>query len=349
MKKKNGFTLIELLAVIVILAIIALIAVPIIMNVINEAKKGAAKDSMYGYVEAIELEIAKAMLTDQNLLTGEYTTKTGDLYSGSTKALSVSFKGTKPDDNGTLTLTNGRVTKAELTFGGHSVIYNGTKVENEEEVKIYKKYENGTAIYYNPVSGTKCNQNEAVSYIGTKTGCMKWYAFLDNETSSTVTMILDHNTTENVEAGEDATIAIGQLNKDTENWSSSNISPRLITADEIAKIVGADREDTLKWSSKKPYGTDIETKSAVFLLEGYGSSYDEWNNFVPTKSKYEWLYGNINANGYWTSTTGSPSKDYGWLVLIYGTDSTHYYLWNEDIYVSSSIRPVVTVSKKSIQ
>ena len=44
MKKKNGFTLIELLAVIVILAIIALIAVPIIMNVINEAKKGAAKD-----------------------------------------------------------------------------------------------------------------------------------------------------------------------------------------------------------------------------------------------------------------------------------------------------------------
>ena len=125
MKKKNGFTLIELLAVIVILAIIALIAVPIIMNVINEAKKGAAKDSMYGYVEAIELEVAKSILTNQNLLTGDYTTKTGDLYSGSTKVLSVSFKGNRPEDGGTVTLTNGSVTKAELTFGGHAVTYNG--------------------------------------------------------------------------------------------------------------------------------------------------------------------------------------------------------------------------------
>ena len=40
MKEKNkGFTLVELLAVIVILALIALIATPIILNVINDAKK----------------------------------------------------------------------------------------------------------------------------------------------------------------------------------------------------------------------------------------------------------------------------------------------------------------------
>ena len=36
---KKGFTLIELLAVIVILAIIALIAVPIVLNIIEEAKE----------------------------------------------------------------------------------------------------------------------------------------------------------------------------------------------------------------------------------------------------------------------------------------------------------------------
>ena len=46
MKRKNkGFTLVELLALIVILALIALIATPIILNVINDAKKQAAKDS----------------------------------------------------------------------------------------------------------------------------------------------------------------------------------------------------------------------------------------------------------------------------------------------------------------
>ena len=38
---KKGFTLIELLAVIIILAIIALIATPIVLNVINDARKSA--------------------------------------------------------------------------------------------------------------------------------------------------------------------------------------------------------------------------------------------------------------------------------------------------------------------
>ena len=41
MALNKGFTLIELLAVIIILAIIALIATPIILNVIDDAKKSA--------------------------------------------------------------------------------------------------------------------------------------------------------------------------------------------------------------------------------------------------------------------------------------------------------------------
>ena len=40
---KKGFTLIELLAVIIILAIVALIATPIILDVIEDARKSAAK------------------------------------------------------------------------------------------------------------------------------------------------------------------------------------------------------------------------------------------------------------------------------------------------------------------
>ena len=40
-KNKNGFTLIELLAVIIILAIVALIATPIILDVVEDAKKSA--------------------------------------------------------------------------------------------------------------------------------------------------------------------------------------------------------------------------------------------------------------------------------------------------------------------
>ena len=50
---KKGFTLIELLAIIIILAVIAVITVPIILGIIDEAKKGAAKDSAHGYIKAI--------------------------------------------------------------------------------------------------------------------------------------------------------------------------------------------------------------------------------------------------------------------------------------------------------
>ena len=39
--KQKGFTLIELLAVIVVLAVIALIATPLVMNAIEDARKGA--------------------------------------------------------------------------------------------------------------------------------------------------------------------------------------------------------------------------------------------------------------------------------------------------------------------
>ena len=54
MKNKKGFTLIELLAVIVILAIIALIAVPIVLNMINSARRSAARTSSLNLIDAIE-------------------------------------------------------------------------------------------------------------------------------------------------------------------------------------------------------------------------------------------------------------------------------------------------------
>ena len=97
---------------------------------------------------------------------------------------------------------------AATTYKATDVIYkasDGTSMNvNDALNELYNKsgnkgyyyyYENGTAIYYNPVSGTKCNASEAVSTTGTKTGCMKWYAFNDDSESSTVNMILDHNTT----------------------------------------------------------------------------------------------------------------------------------------------------------
>ena len=119
MKNKKGFTLIELLAVIVILAIIALIATPIILNMINQAKKNAAKSAALGYVDAIEYNNGFAQIESPG-----YTAVTGtDL---DVTNINIKVKGKKPS-SGTVTVNSkGKVTSASnLCFSGYKVNYDG--------------------------------------------------------------------------------------------------------------------------------------------------------------------------------------------------------------------------------
>ena len=77
--KKKGFTLIELLAVIIVLAIIALIAMPIIFNVIENAKLKSLENSAYGVVDAVRLQYMENLMNSENgevLLSGSVTTLT---------------------------------------------------------------------------------------------------------------------------------------------------------------------------------------------------------------------------------------------------------------------------------
>lgn len=62
---KKGFTLIELLAVIVILAIVALIATPIVLDVIDDAKKSAAQSEANMIVSGINNYCAAAEMKAQ--------------------------------------------------------------------------------------------------------------------------------------------------------------------------------------------------------------------------------------------------------------------------------------------
>ena len=63
--KKKGFTLIELLAVIIILAIIALIATPIILNVIDDARKSAGKSEASMILSGINNYCATSAMKNQ--------------------------------------------------------------------------------------------------------------------------------------------------------------------------------------------------------------------------------------------------------------------------------------------
>ena len=187
MRKRNkGFTLIELLAVIVILALIALIAMPIILNVINDAKKQAAKDSAYGYMDAVEKYIVSSELEDKSIQDRTYSVE-------ELNSMGVSVKGSTPD-NGNIEIKNSSVKSYDIGIDGYVVI-NGEVAK----VSTTKSFKNGTAVYYNPETGNKCSKEAAKSTTGTKSGCMKWYVFNDKEGNATVNVILDHNTTANVE------------------------------------------------------------------------------------------------------------------------------------------------------
>lgn len=121
--KKRGFTLMELLAVIVILAIIALIAVPIILNVIDETKKKAIKESANGYLDAVEKSIVLENLKEKNFNDGTYYIKNGDLYSDDnleTKILDVKVKGDIPNGSD-LNIEKGRITSCYLTISNYPV------------------------------------------------------------------------------------------------------------------------------------------------------------------------------------------------------------------------------------
>ncbi len=127
---KKGFTLIELLAVIVILAIIALIATPMILGVIDSAKKGAAESSTYGYIDAIEKSDLKNMID-----TGDYQTKKDGTYDLSTLT-DVVYKGTAPTAV-CVVIKEGSVESGEFKFDNYIVDYqNGKAKVNNEKTEV---------------------------------------------------------------------------------------------------------------------------------------------------------------------------------------------------------------------
>ena len=108
MKSNKGFTLIELLAVIVILAVIALIATPIIMGYIADARKGAARDGAYHYIDAVENQIAINMMKNPS---AAIPTSADHTF--------ASVKGTAPT-SASLVLSNGVVTSGTITVDNYN-------------------------------------------------------------------------------------------------------------------------------------------------------------------------------------------------------------------------------------
>ena len=143
-KKNKGFTLIELLAIIVILAIIAVITVPIILNVIDNAKRGTAKDSAYGYKDAISKYYVTEMLEENAVtLNGTYTVDSNGVLTKDIEKHEIMFSGTKPK-GGYLTYTNNVLTIGCLTIDDYKIVFENGEATNVESGECGNANENLT-------------------------------------------------------------------------------------------------------------------------------------------------------------------------------------------------------------
>ena len=381
MKNKKGFTLIELLAVIVVLAIIALIATPIVMNTIKNAKKGAAERTADNYIKQVETTIAEKKLENSPLSNGTYTIDSNGNLTGNglTESVTIEMNGNKPTA-GTVTISNGGVSKegTTMTVGDYDVKYNQekNKYEATEKGNTSVTYKNGEEVYFNVDDGTKCTSSEAVSTTGTKSGCMKFYAFNDDG-GDTVNLILDHNTTAKVAWNLSESNASGpkevlkQLNDDTKSWVGtktpsnytmdqtgqaskakyaidySSYKARLITANEIAQITGNTTWDERTASSY--YYFDSKTDKAS----------DTCKNGNTTECSYRWLYdrtgkyctdygclnnSDVDTLGYWTASSHADTSTIAWIV----GNSPQVSSFNVSNSNGSGVRPVITVLKSNL-
>ena len=381
MNNKKGFTLIELIGIIIILGLLVIIGVPSLLKNLKNSETNeydVFKNNLYLSAEAY---LASNVDNISNF------SEVGDKVYIPLALL----KEAELIESSLINPNSGKnVSMYELIEV--TILEDGTY-----NYDFKYKYNNGTLVYFNPDTGKRCSakdyENNLANYdttnilsdgtkspTGLKSGCMKWFVFNDDVTSDSLTMMLDHNTTAKVawNTSNDNTDGMNEiitaLENDTNSWHESltldsnnyydnydytGYKARIITADEIAKITGADV--ALEWSSDKSYISNPvigETISYFYVDGAYGND-PFWQTQVANatnKSKYTWLNNYISVCvsngcdvedssnwGYWTSTPVVNNQIYAFHM------GTNFLIsaWNIDV-ASTGIRPVIKVSKKVI-
>jgi len=347
MKNKNGFTLIELLAVIIILAIIALIATPIILNMVENAKKGAAKDSAYGYIEAIEYNNSMSDLE----LNSKYTKLIGENLD--VNRLDVNVKGSKPT-NGYVTIdVSGRVKSADLCINDYTVTYDGKIAtigskcdESKKKEEVTKDntilYRAKTLVYENETCKTDGTTYEYMGgcYIkGASSSNYIWYngfmwRIMGINSDNTVRLITDENVT-SISYGTTNTAESYATNVDyIHNWLNTYFLGHLNSTKSIIKegnyfcseTIGTVLTDDIV---RTTCSSGKEVKASVGLI-----SYDEFYLSGLSSS-----YLNI-GQAFWTITPNNISRT--WYISYSGNPD------NNSVATTNGVRPVINVDATSI-
>ena len=224
---------------------------------------------------------------------------------------------------------------------------------------------NATPKYFNVTTGTKCDvvdfsANENGSTNGMRSGCLRFYAYMEDDLS--YTMILDRNlnnsqytwsSTDSNGSGPNS--AYANLKSLTSDWlgtvtprnythvymkngaesayriayETDGAHARFITTDEIARITG-----------NTSFNPVTSGKGNWFYLDGgtSASTGASWQTQIATSSQesaYKWLYNYTNGcagygcsvrgttNGYWTSDAIANTSNYAWAISRYGQLSNY--------------------------
>lgn len=159
-KGEKGFTLIELLAIIVILAIIAVITVPIILNIIDNAKRGAAVSSAYGYTDSITKYYLNKLSVNNDTRIGDSMFEISDV-----KDMGILYNGQEPSD-GWVYYSDNKISDSCLVFDGYKVVYEDGKFKSNGKGTC-SIVENFTSSDSNP--GVICGTDDTENYENSST------------------------------------------------------------------------------------------------------------------------------------------------------------------------------------
>ena len=387
--KEKGFTLIELLAVIVILAIIALIATPIILGIIKDTKKEADERSVEMYVSALKNAIVQQQLDGSKPIIGTFSTDNGkDILLNGEPVFTVDYDGPE------ITIDRIDIYEDGSVYIQGIKSKNDGKIL-ADSVGIKQRYVDGEEVYYNVKTGKSCTnyheENSKTGYnginpTGNQTNCLKFYAFNDKG-GKNLNLLLDHNTTATVAwnstednskgPSKETGFVLDKLYQDTNEWNviivptnyeykGTTISytidyngykARLITAQEVALITGADKKP-LNWS-------ETSENSHFYYLDGANSEDETWQTQVANstnKSEYNWLFDRTNncttygcnvndasTHGYWTSSARITNPSSAWSVYVNGSITSSAGNYSVSYADCFGVRPVIEVLKSKLK
>ena len=342
---KKGFTLIELLAVIVILAIIALIATPIVLNIIDDAKKESDLRSADFYLKSLELGIAQAILDEQNITDGVYSIMSNGnvcLESGKVdncatdKTLVVEVKGKKATF-GTIVIENGQIVeklstdeskKTELVINDQTIVMKDGELQYPEEQKSICKLQEG---YIANEIGSKYECE-------VKPGTKYYFYILSKEEDGTTNLIMDRNINSD---GTLATKAIKEVDKDS-NGGIYNLVAYNSSGDALGvgpvTAMNYLNEATSSWENIENLNLTYEDEGknfTGFVLNGK-ARLPYLSEVANSNGSNEYLYENLDGsqwsgaegkrptnnisgiNGYWTLSSRAGYSDRAWYVDYHG-------------------------------